>query len=110
MAPELGTAVATEADLTKWALVGIAIGAAVFLFGKHVVGTLAKAMWLAGALVVGQIVISNNQVLLGMFETGKSIIPSPANQQLICELYDKRDDVSDLLCRSGLKGTILSND
>jgi len=110
MAPELGTAVATEADFTRWALIGIAIGAAAFLFSKHVVGTLVRATWLVSALLLGQVVVSNNQALLSVIEAGKSVIPSPNNQQFICELYDKMDQASDLHCGSGLKGTIFSSD
>ena len=106
MAPELGTAVAAEADLAKLASIGIAIGAVVFLLGRHLFGTLVRAAWLVAALVVGQIVVANHQALVPVLEAGKSVLADTYNQQNICELYAADDSAANLACRSGLKGTL----
>ncbi|MEE4236117.1 MAG: hypothetical protein V2I51_05295 [Anderseniella sp.] len=106
MAPELGVAVIADMNLTEQAIIGIAIGAVVFLLGKHLVKTLVRAMWLVAALAMGQVVVTNNQTFSTVLEAGKSAFPGFNNEQLICELYTKNENASDLLCGSGLKGTI----
>ena len=106
MAPELGTAVVADTDMAELAIIGIAIGAVVFLIGRHLVGTLVRAAWLVAALAVGQVFISNHQALLPVLEAGKSVLADSGDQQRICELYAKEDSAANLACRSGLKGTI----
>ena len=106
MAPEPGTAVVAGTDLVELATIGIAIGAVVFLLGRHLVGTLARAAWLVAALAVGQIIVANHQALAPVLKAGKSVLPDSGDQQRICELYAKEDSAANLACRSGLKGTL----
>ena len=101
MAPELAITGLSEADLAKFAAIGIAIGAVVYAVGKHLLASLARTIWLVVALSMGQLIIANNQALMSALQTGQSLFTSPASQEAICELYTKQADAGDLLCRSG---------
>ena len=98
MDTELAAAIAANPDSASLAAFGIGIAAAVYLFGKRIVGALTKVAFLAAAVVAAQMFVVKDWNSDDLLNTARGLAGKVMTEQMMCDFHIIPSEAEDLFC------------